>query len=116
MATGRVAKVEETAPAFGMTVSQSPYPGAPPYPIFLRAIIPTQAPERPLLTRVPPIDHFVTFSGIIHSVQYGSLSIAVDDLAYLPRSTKVFIYNTPHFHADTTPSLEKTKTDFEEID
>lgn len=30
MATGRVAKVEETAPAFGMTVSQSPYPGAPP--------------------------------------------------------------------------------------
>lgn len=116
MATGCVTSVIEDAPAFRMTVFQSPYPYAPLSPLQLQAIFPFRPVRSHLPRRIPPVDSFLTFSGIVQAVEGVGLNIAIDEVAYLPRMTTTFICGPPFSYEERERDLAESKSAFDDID
>jgi hypothetical protein len=92
---GRVATVEDNAPAFLMHVPDSPYLGAPLYPISLRGLLPVHTACRRIFRCVPKPNSVLTFTGVIIAVEHGISTIAVDEFAYLPQATAIVINTAP---------------------
>ena len=83
-AAGRVTAIEQGLDVFALTVWQLIARGNPLCHLTLHAVLPTNSASTCSNMHVPSTDSVVSFTGNIICIDDDIVSVAIDDLTYLP--------------------------------